>query len=62
MGHPLPAEKTVRKDRWAGHAILEVPTLLVIAIAGFVIEFLYELPLMVICMLHAVGGAKAKKR
>jgi hypothetical protein len=44
------------KDSQIYFAVFELPTLLFIAIIGFIIEFLIELPFMLICMLdHHLG-------
>jgi hypothetical protein len=47
------------KDSQAYFAIFELPALLFTAIIGFIIEFLIELPFMLICILdHHLGRKK----
>ena len=60
MGQPMAPDNHTTKDRGVLRAVLEIPPLIGIAVAGFVLEFLYELPFMVICLLHE--GAKGKNR
>jgi hypothetical protein len=60
MGQPIVPDSHTANDRGVIRAVLEIPPLIGIAVAGFVLEFLYELPFMVICLLHE--GAKGKNR
>jgi len=42
--------------------IFKLPALLAAAILGFIIEFLYELPFMLVCVLEEHFQRKAKSR
>jgi hypothetical protein len=61
MGHSKPSDKQTRKDRGTLQAILEIPSSTGIAVFGFLVEFLYELPFMAICLLHE-GTKKGRNR
>jgi hypothetical protein len=51
MSHPLSHYKNRVKNSQAYFAIFELPALLFITIIGFIIEYLIELPFMLICIL-----------
>jgi hypothetical protein len=48
------------KDSRTYFAIFQLPALLFTAIIGFIIEFLIELPFMLICMLDSHSKKKPK--
>ena len=50
------------KDTRAYFAIVQLPALLFTAIIGFIIEFLIELPFMLICILDHHSEKKRKDR
>jgi hypothetical protein len=51
------------KDSQAYFVVCELPTLLFLAIIGFIIEFLIELPFMLICLLdHQISDLRRTQR
>lgn len=51
MGYTPANYRRSIKDSKAYFAIFELPTLLFIAIVGFITEFLIEFPFMMVCLL-----------
>ena len=53
----MKAKLSTVKDKWvesqAFFIIFRLPALLVTAILGFIMEFLYELPFMLVCLLDS---------
>jgi len=53
MKTKLSAIKNRRKKFQSFFIIFKPPALLIMAILGFIIEFLYELPFMLVCLLDS---------
>ena len=53
----MKAKRSTVKDRWTESQtffiIFKLPALLITPILGFIIEFLYELPFMLVCLLDS---------